>query len=812
MSLYGKLSLLSFLLSSSVVWGERLHRADLSLLSIYNSNTDLPSDWPSMIPSKAPSVSFWPAQGVFVSSSVLPLILPTGLPTATPSIAPSFFLPSSAPSSSCHDVASYRSPLNNFQCSDHAGTDCFQWRFLGLDAEEVEGLVVNCPVTCNVDCGTLHSFEVHFQFRLLNVDNFLAPESTRIFQETSADYLTRFVRPKAMDNKFIVHGVELLSQRLPDDNDEVGRRRVRSRILQENLHLSVAFRGFAVGLDYTLVEALLQEGIESAGYAGALQLAGDSSLRRARISFKFDEEDPSQQATLNDIANSSASFTWVFLAIGIVAIMVLGCAVVQYLRLVHGKKRKPAPPHISDRNFPIEIDAVSPIASSPGQLSFDGVLHIMSSFSPKSLTDGDGGEAPHISPAASKAGTHTSNSTRDSSSGVESEHPLTGIIPQMLVYKGIDGDEDCSVVSHIKRIVPSRRLDASPGFLEALHHRHGDSMVDYSVYDGIFECCNNKDSDDGVDILLRCSSEESVLTWDENADPKEMNHNNDAKASMSLNPKQSRERVRSPLRNLLSCKPSSSDPSTVVCKHPLLAVPPFPEGCLEEFIASEAPCMPQHPKGNDSGSHGSLVQTIMNMSPRKLLKPPAGPVSLLASETKPLFSHRKRSKSTCSDSSGDVARYLDDSEQLVFQAPRKGKLGLVIQCIDQKGPVIAQVKDYSPLLGQVLCGDRIMEIDNKSTVGMNLHDVTGLLGGSNLSRWASVFRIVVRRPTSTVDKEELLRKLNETPESAALLLSRSAVPLIDARSRSPALPFSGKLTPPRHPLLRSSSDPQAIHR
>ena len=55
------------------------------------------------------------------------------------------------------------------------GTDCFQWRVLGLKPEEVEELINNCPITCGIECGSLFNFDVAFSFRLVNVDNFLAP-------------------------------------------------------------------------------------------------------------------------------------------------------------------------------------------------------------------------------------------------------------------------------------------------------------------------------------------------------------------------------------------------------------------------------------------------------------------------------------------------------------------------------------------------------------------------------------------------------------------------------------------------------------
>ena len=144
-----------------------------------------------------------------------------------------------------------------------------------------------------------------------------------------------------------------------------------------------------------------------------------------------------------------------------------------------------------------------------------------------------------------------------------------------------------------------------------------------------------------------------------------------------------------------------------------------------------------------------------------------------------------KQRSNCSESSnGDNSFTLNDTgSQLVFQAPRKGKLGLVIQCPDKLGPIVTEVKDYSPLLGQVLPGDRILDIDGYPTAGMKLKDVTGIMGGkvSQASRWVSVFRIVIWRSFVKQEKDELLKLLDGDHSSLAhhdsgLLLSDCPAP------------------------------------
>lgn len=69
----------------------------------------------------------------------------------------------------------------------------------------------------------------------------------------------------------------------------------------------------------------------------------------------------------------------------------------------------------------------------------------------------------------------------------------------------------------------------------------------------------------------------------------------------------------------------------------------------------------------------------------------------------------------------------DQPTRYEFEAPRKGQLGLVIESDALSGPVVYAVKDYSPLLGLVRQGDKIVQIDGKNTTRCTLSDMYRLL-------------------------------------------------------------------------------------
>jgi len=718
----------------------------------------------------------------------LPSVLPTSVPTTSHSL-------------SCHYVASYRSPLNLFRCSDHMGTDCFQWRVLGLKPGEVEELINNCPITCGIECGSLFNFDVALTYRLVNVDNFLAPDSTTTMETASAEYLTSFILPKATLSRFSLYRVELLSQKL------VQQPRIRRRLQVEqddvNLEVSVAFRGFAINLSYETVEEYLLDGIYSFGYMRALKYTGDPSFENVQIaSITQDNSTPNDAPETEAASTESSSKVIAASVIAGLAVVALGGGYIIYKER-HQRRYGPTTKE-SELDSRVNSPAGSTRSPLANVLSFESVVRLMSSGSPRSNSSTSAGATSGHS-LSTEGKSSDCNSSPES---IEAAHPLTGVIPPMLVYNCIDEEENKVETTtrertKVKDVVPTKHLEATPNFLEALNGKRGITL-DETTYAGILQ------------------SSSSVV---ENAQPLEPQIY--SRASLNFADKYHNETARlgkplgvTEVTNLGMPADKSNTAVLATKKRRSIVWPrgrkqPDHPSCANQLLSSGSslrkPSLERDTSGastvkagrtssdvyaaptpayqeQDNDSSGSFIQSLMKLSPRKIrkLSPPhqsSSPVP--ASEKMPQPGRMFKQRSNCSEpSKGETSLTLTATgSQLVFQAPRKGKLGLVIRCPDSRGPIVVEVKDYSPLLGQVLPGDRILDIDGHPTAGMKLKDVTGIMGGkvSQASRWVSVFRIVIWRSFVQQEKDELLRLLDGEHSSLAqhdsgLLLSDCPAP------------------------------------
>ena len=446
-------------------------------------NFTWPPDDTTEIPSTNPSVSPT-SQTPSLSSSQISLI---HYPSISPSIAPTM-----APSFECHDQAKYRSPINDLNCSQHNGTDCFQWIHLGLRPFEVEELINSCPIACDIDCGALFVFETNLTLHLLELDNFLSPETTVLLEEATSEFMTKFILAKNETSRFSLNIVELLSQRRLETT---GGKQNLLRSLQQtddhhvDLEISLGFQGFFLELNLDAVESLLAEGIDTFGYMRALRFTNDPALQFVEVGLhKEDEIFPTNVTTTTMTSDEINKSRWkVFLTVFVIT--GIFCVFVLYIQ----KKNKPSA-DISD--IEVDLPDVSPAASLVSRCAllntfshdravrFASIDELQRSMTPTSLAGStESGLSLRTSPNNSLLSTNESIE--------EEEHPLTGVIPPMIVFDSIESANDQENMKEesrsrgkIKLVVPYKMVIATSTFRKALQSNSIDAL-DNSMFVGI---------------------------------------------------------------------------------------------------------------------------------------------------------------------------------------------------------------------------------------------------------------------------------------------------------------------------------------
>lgn len=764
----------------------------------------VPSDVPSSIPSPRLSqnpTSFPSDTPTLRPTTSSPTFPPTSLPSRQPSSRPSTVpsaTPSTMPTITCHDDAGYRSPINNFTCSDFRGTDCTAWRFVGLNVTDMESLVDSCPISCGIDCGSFERFEVKVTFRIFNVINFLDSASAEILEETSVEYLSNYVEAQKPESKFILYEAELTAQQIKasnragNDSANQNLRRTQAEEPQYNdLTVTVAFRGLAIVLGNAVINALIVQGIDSAGYTRAIQRSGDLAFLDIEImTAVLDDSGTSRDSTKNKGGGDGPSPGGTAAAVLMFSLAGIGVGCFIKKRRTATKKSLQSIVKLQEESEAhIFTNATgsprSPLAGSV--VSFEanpslvaGILRIMSSGSPRSNDSST--HSGHTSKQSSKESMPESADGTTSSQS-EEEHPFTGLIPPMIV---IDNLDETSPRSSTKKggkhnVVPYQRLRASSELVAALNGTS--NSFDPSAFQGeLFNhpICAKSDSKSTSDRSRSLSPGHFNRLWDSDAEDGSAGSvilssytkdeldaildqqqpldavagasaaaNNALRVATDLRPlsrgsNRSRDSIprspTSPRGNGAVSPPdrdrSFSNASTVV--HGQVNSSTVVQGQVGEH-AGEPPAPAEKLKEG-----GGFMQSFWHRSSPGKGMPKVTSLTSLNGAT---LSDNNSFSFTRQGSKSSLVNDDDDSVQHIFWAPRKGKLGLVIECKSSGGPVVVQVKDYSPLLGQVLRGDKIAKIDNVSTLHMTLPEVTNLLGGAGKSSYlrGPVIQFIVLR-------------------------------------------------------------------
>jgi hypothetical protein len=583
-----------------------------------------------------------------------------------------------------------------------------------------------------------------------------------------------------------------------------------------HLMVTIVYRGYGIDVQQPNATALIVDGINSLGYTRAIQRSGDSELVDVIVTTDLEEallnrsstipdkEEDQAEPALNGVTSATIAGVTVICVLFVCAAVI---GAVWYKRLGRYPPGS-APPmssaaaeHVVSHGEDLASDINSPAHSRKSSfsnvpsLSFEQMLRLVSSASPKGpkVDDDNTTRTPSEHPDAdlenpaqeecdSRQAYNDAKSDGTSSSGSDpSDHPLAGIIPPMIVIDNIEqyleqehSNDDQRSKQRVKNVFPTRHVDATPDFVAALAmgtkgdvtnnnnpslfvsedlatplpahdapfpiepliaHKEEDVSVSvakpvmaHPIIDGSRERSQRRLVID--DRLIQIAS--GPLSSMDNESPVSKQSRSSGNGSSSQNEK---ERFSRHQRSL-------SEASTVVAGS---------ERAEDLEVWDDA--KGTHTSTPSESNQGNIFTALWSRSPARRSRGKQSPA--VEDEASRRLSGHKRSASKSSSASSSDIEMAENEYEVVLQAPRTGKLGLVIrviQCAEGLGPIVVQVKDYSPLLGQVHAGDRIVNIDGIRTTDMSLSEVTGMLPGRQTSRWATPVRLVVIRSRLSDDK------------------------------------------------------------
>jgi hypothetical protein len=742
-------------------------------------------------------------------------------------------------------------------CADHSGTDCYQWRNIGLNTTELGDLINNCPETCNIPCGAFVDFSILVSYRLTGIPGLLDDLSKASLERASFDYILPYFEDAVHEHIFELDMVELSSQSLVTPERKLRRqmKEVTQAALHEIVVVTVVFDGFSIGMTYNEISHLLVSGMNSTGFTEALQ-ASDEFFETAVISSAETKDDTVHEPD-EDERNGPSSAT-----VLVIILLVIGFGTALSFALFHREKLKVWCSHEKLRKAPSNTDSDSMPFSQQGRPRFisidmtpgvvsESTFHryvdkvkgylaeFMSSLgievkiaypgSPIQNSESQSSRLSHQgSPVnvasllsfenstnnANNASTTTTNGVRRLNTGitssrskssteadgssissgkrekilgpldtispmsevteesVEPEHPLSNVIPPMIVidyiddtpFKGTQKKEE-------SKLVPGKRVQASSAIISALK---GPSSIPTMVLD--FPELNAWRNHDEIPhalsplgIIVDSDSEDDTScasTPVHTTTPKSELSQSRSLSGTALDKLNS---MKSPL-HLLTLQPSSSYSEDEI------GCPLDSDGEVSielVFYRSKSLRNQVSPMEEHSGhARVGLMNSIWAMSPSAIRGTPKSSKKSPGGK-KGLLTRRLSNNSTPECPAERNAEYgafaipKHNATKLTFEAPRTGQLGLVIEARNNSGPVVHAVKDYSPLFGAIMKGDKILEIDGKNQTGNTLSDVMHLLASKSGRRQGNSQNliIVVERHPNKAEKNVLSEPAHKSDNS-----------------------------------------------
>jgi hypothetical protein len=359
-------------------------------------------------------------------------------------------------------------------------------------------------------------YDIALSYQLSRVPGLLDADTAEDLNTVTMEYTRDHILLADPTVHVFIDNVELLSQtilhregrRMPSINSLQNRNQSRRLDDLVNLWVTLAFRGFAFNLTEEVTTNLISDAIDSPGYTMAIRNSGNPALTKSYVTA---EGEDSITPLLEDVPEDGTGSSAAIVIVVVVFILVVACGVSAHFYHKRSNKGLPcitARRKEADRDVQPSPESLNMASQVGSMFSFDdtatagtnGLMRFISSVSRSKDSTGSGnttnsaqesfqnevdvddlddvGVVPdedlgHLTPTILEEEEPT---TTCSSTDEEEPHPLTGIIPPMIVYDHIDGEgkNELDGLKNKRRdvsVVPSRRVEASSSFKAVLESR-----------------------------------------------------------------------------------------------------------------------------------------------------------------------------------------------------------------------------------------------------------------------------------------------------------------------------------------------------
>ena len=737
-------------------------------------------------------------------------------PTITPTLDTA---PSQVRTTTCYDLRNYSSPIYNLTCSSLNGTDCRQWQHVGLTALELRDLLVSCPVACGMDCASHVQYLQWNQTLLLhNVSSLASPSTTEVLEKTLLEYTSDYVdahvdshdgvvlyRPMLQRQTIWELHYRIRRRRLVDASSNRTNRQheVSAELAPASVTLLVTMAWQGVSMDMTLdkIQALLAASLQGPGLTRALQASGDESLLHVVAT-------TTRGLPINDKANGDNDNDTPMIQSWAVALVTLAVLLVLALGCCYWRQRVTAArdyqEHETDKDYDGSASNSRNVSRRLQDLSFETTPRLYSS-PPRTL-----GSHTHRDDSSTTSDSDSKGPQLEAenanNTGLQLAIPncesTASLIPPMIVIDHIEASDDeqpiPSPIRHGSSDHNVVRMEATQDFRRALHRRDTNASSDSLYLDWRHASFEGK-AVPGLGSTTGTAEKGGSLSQDN--DSLLLRDDNTADFDqLDLAIQQDHDVVASPIASDTSNDDNAdmlgdSKRSLVTTFHTALEQEErelswtndgqefiYLEDVLESSLVRMQDEKDEHTSsslsfvsardrtidgslGRISASFGRAWSRRKNKSaeclsastPSQSADEDATPrKGVPASASKRVGSYGGRRSLSLSD-----IDLTSETQQFSVQAPSRGKLGLDIQCLPGKGPMVMAVKDYSPLLGAVLPGDRLISVGGVKTGGLDLALVLKLINGDRSVRLGKTIRLMLIRESDSLCGERPHRPVSD---------------------------------------------------